>query len=222
MKKELFAITDSNRYMAEEFAKATGKTKVSFYNECIHCHMQPKVEKLMIEYEYLINRYNGELNQKIITHDDDGNQDVGNPSQFELRQAIGRTANYCLKHHIPECDPFKWIIYNHYINDDRGQSWKENQNEIVSKHIDDAYNMVNEKTVYFGKNNPVALLMEVFTDWELFWDDDRTYSLLADIIYLGQTYEPISLYDALSLLYEVDKIILNDLLKEEKERVLGK
>lgn len=220
MKKELFAITESNRFIADEFARVTGKTKVSFFNECIHCHFQPKIEKLMVEYEYLINRYNGELKQRIVKFNEDGTQDIGNPSQFELKQAIGRAATYCLKHHVEDCAPFKWIIYEHFINDDRDQTWKENRNEMVLKDVDNAYTMLNEKIKYFGKNNPVAMLMEVFDNWELFWDDDRSYNLLADIIYCWDTYHPIGLYDALSLLYEVDRIILDDILKEEKHRVL--
>lgn len=221
MKKEIFLCEEANRYIAENFAKSTGKTKVSFFNECIHCHFQPKIEKLLIEYEYLINRFNGEIKQRIIKYNEDGSQDLGNPSQFELKQAIGRAATYCLKHHIRECAPFKMLIYERYINDDRDLSWKEQRNEMVLKDVEAAFSMINERTKYFGKDNPVSMMMEIFDGWEFFWDDDRSYNLLADIIYCWPTFEPITLYDALSALYEVDRIILDDILKEEKRRVLG-
>lgn len=170
----------------------------------------------MVEYEYLINRYNGELEQRIIKFNDDGTQDIGNPSQFEMKQAIGRAATYCLKHHIRDCSPFKWVIYEHFINDDRNQTWKENGNEMVLKDIDNAYAMLKEKIKYFGKNNPVAILMEIFDNWELFWDEDCSYNLLADIIYYWDNDKPIALYDVLYLLYKVDEITLNQILNEKK------
>lgn len=205
MKKELFAITQSNAYITEEFLKKTGNTKTAFFNECIHTHFQPKLEKFRVEYEQLLYFYE---NKDFIG-------EIDHLTQYDLKQVMGRIIDYCRRNPISNCEPFKSILYHHYFTDIQDINWKTKSNESILQDTEAACSMIQKQMRYYGKDNPIAILLEIFTNWDIFWYDERSYNLFIDIIYYWDIVEPISLYDAVIFLYKVDQILCKQLFFEK-------
>lgn len=220
MKKEIFAIEESNSYITERFSKALGIKKVRLFNDCIHSFFEPHTDRLKGYYEDLFARFNEWQRPSQTTGSED--ELILVPDQRELIKYVWRTIQYCSWHPIKHCGPLKRIFVSNYWATTDKYEWKKNQNEVLNKHIEDAYKMLNEKIPMYGTEGPLQMMECIFDYWEFFWNREEAYELLEDIVCFWPAKQEFTFYSVITFLHDVDELILSDLLRKEKVNMLKK
>ncbi len=204
-------LTKANEYILETYAKINDISKNKAENTLIFNALRPKIKELQIEYDCLLRAYNGEIlpqQHQFVT------DDIEQQLQGQIIEAIGRSVSYLKSKHIKDNTYLVSLLsvlfkYEAFTSE---EDFRESVNSFVYETTDKAFKKVCKNG--FVYRDPVLLARRIISDWDKYWDDSEMYEVIISAIYCGRLRQPLTIWDAISVLYNCDSAVVNSLIEE--------
>lgn len=104
-------------------------------------------------------------------------------------------------------------ILNKFKAFDSEEDFRDSVNDFVYETTDKVFWKVNKDV--FEYRDPVLLSRRVINNyWDKYWDDEDVYEVLISAIYCGRLRQPLTIWDGVSVLYNIDSAVINSLIEE--------
>lgn len=204
-------LTRANKYVVDKYAEINDINSKKAENVLLFNALRPKIKILQIEYDVLMQAYNGEIppqqNQYV-------NADFEKQLQGQIIEAIGRSVSFLKKFHIKDRNylvPLFSVLckYEAFKSE---EDFRDSVNDYVYEATDKVFWKVCNNG--FEYRDPVLLSKRVINGWDKYWDDDDIYEVISIAIYCGRLKSQLTIWDAVSVLYNFDSAVINALAKE--------